>query len=116
LAGLIPAVAVGKVDVEARGPGVWKLEAWVQNRGFLPYPTHQGERCRRPTPVVVTIEGGLLIEGRKREVLKLLAGSGGAGGVTWILRAKKGSRVVIEAAAPSAGRDRKVVVLKGGVK
>ena len=114
LAGMLPVIEVSKVEVEPRGPGVWKLEAWVANRGFLPYPTHQGERCRRPVPVVVTLEGGVLLEGKKRMVLKLLPGSGGAGKAVWVLKAKAGSRVTVVVRGFAAGSDRKVVVLKGG--
>jgi hypothetical protein len=114
LAGMLPAIEVSKVEVEPRGPGVWKLEAWVENRGFLPYPTHQGERCRRPAPVVVTLEGGVLLEGKKRKVLKLLPGSGGAGKAVWVLRAEPGGRVTVSARGFAAGSDRKVVTLKGG--
>ncbi len=116
LSGMLPRIEIAKVDTQARGPGVWKLEAWVENRGFFPYPTHQGERCRRPPPVTVTLDGGVLLEGKQRKVLKLLPGSGGAGKATWVLRAEKGSRVVVEARGFSAGSDRKVVKLAGGGK
>ena len=114
LSGLLARVAIEKVEIQARGPGIWKVEAWVENRGFFPYPTHQGERCKRPSPVAVTLEGGALLEGRKRQVLKLLTGSGGAGKAGWVLRAKKGSRIVIQARGFSAGSDRKGITLKGG--
>jgi hypothetical protein len=116
LAGMLPAIEVSKVEVEPRGPGVWRLEAWVANRGFLPYPTHQGERCRCPAPVVVTLEDAVLLEGKKRQVLKLLPGSGGAGKAAWVLRAKAGSRVTVSARGSAAGSDRKVVKLSGGGK
>ena len=118
LSGLLARVAIEKVEIQARGPGIWKVEAWVENRGFFPYPTHQGERCKRPSPVAVTLEGGVstLLEGRKRQVLKLLTGSGGAGKAGWVLRAKKGSRIVIQALGFAAGSDRKVITLKGGAR
>jgi len=116
LSGMLARIEIAKVEVTPRGAGVWKLEAWVENRGFLPYPTHQGERCRRPPPVAVTLEGGALLEGKQRKVLKLLPGSGGAGKAAWVLRAKAGSRVTVTAQGFAAGSDRKVVKLTGGGK
>jgi len=116
LSGMLARIEIAKVEVSPRGAGVWKLEAWVENRGFFPYPTHQGERCRRPPPVAVTLEGGALLEGKQRKVLKLLPGSGGAGKAAWVLRAKAGSRVTVSAQGFAAGGDRKVVTLKGGGK
>ena len=114
LSGMLARIEIAKVEVTPRGAGVWKLEAWVENRGFLSYPTHQGERCKRPPPVAVTLDGGALLEGKQRMVLKLLPGSGGAGKVAWVLRGKKGSRVTVSAQGFAAGSDRKVVTLKGG--
>jgi hypothetical protein len=116
LSGMLARIEIARVEVTPRGAGVWKLEAWVENRGFLPYPTHQGERCRRPPPVAVTLEGGALLEGKQRMVLKLLPGSGGAGKAAWVLRAKAGTRVTVSARGFAAGSDRKVVTLKGGGK
>jgi hypothetical protein len=113
---MLARVKIAKVEVTPRGAGVWKLEAWVENRGYFPYPTHQGERCKRPPPVAVTLQDGLLLEGRKRQVLKLLPGSGGAGKAAWVLRGKPGSRVTVSAQGFAAGSDRKVVTLKGGGK
>jgi len=116
LSGMLARIEIARVEVTPRGAGVWKLEAWVENRGFLPYPTHQGERCRRPPPVAVTLKGGSLLEGRQRKVLKLLPGSGGSGKAAWVLRARQGSRVTVSAQGFAAGSDRKVVILKGGGK
>jgi len=66
--------------------------------------------------VAMTLEGGTLLEGKKRKVLKLLPGSGGAGKAAWVLRANAGSRVTVSAQGFAAGSDRKVVTLKGGGK
>jgi hypothetical protein len=117
LAGLLPEIDVSRVDVERKGADAWRIDAWVTNTGFLPYPTHQGNRCKRPTPVAVTIEGkGIeLIEGRKRVVSGLLEGSGGFQKISWLVRAGEGARVTIEAAGFSTGSTAKIVELgKGG--
>jgi len=116
LAKLLPDIAIDKVEIKKRANDVWKIEAWVANKGFLPYPTHQGNRCQRPTPVVVTVsgEGVTLLEGRPRVVLDLLGGSGGTQKIEWLVRAAEGKTATINAQSFSAGTDQRSVSLKGG--
>jgi hypothetical protein len=42
LAGFIPSVGIDNVEVEKMKDGIWKIKAWIANRGFLPYTTYQG--------------------------------------------------------------------------
>jgi len=116
LAGLLPKIAVKKVDITKRSDNVWQVDAWVANNGFLPYPTYQGKRCLRPTPAVATIVGESLtiLEGRPRTVLGLLGGSGGFEKVSWLIAADEGRTIIIKAFSFSAGQDEKRVTLKGG--
>ena len=109
------AIAIDKITVERRGAGVWKVDAWIVNRGFLPFPTRQGMRCGRPAPAAVTLagEGAVLIEGRPRVVLGQLEGSGGARKVSWMVHASEGIEMTIETISFSAGRDKQTVLLKG---
>ena len=118
LAGLLPQIAIEKVDIEKKSPGVWKVEAWVANKGFLPYPIHQGKRCQRPTPAVATLSGKAVsfLEGRERRVLDLLSGSGGYQKVSWLIGAPDGSDITVTASSFSAGSDKRTVSLKGGGK
>ena len=95
---------------------MWQVQAWVVNNGFLPYPTYQGERCKRPTPVVVTLEGAdaVFLDGLARQVAGLLSGSGGNAKITWLIKAADGSSVTIKAFSHSAGTDETTVTLEGG--
>ena len=113
---LLPEMAIQDVVLEKKSTGVWSVEAWIGNQGFLPYPTRQGQRCKRPTPAVATLKGESLsfLEGRERVVLKLLEGSGGVQKVKWLVAAKDGSQVTITAHSFSAGTDERKVTLKGG--
>jgi hypothetical protein len=116
LAELIPKIAIEKVDVKRTASDVWKVDAWITNNGFLPYPTYQGERCQRPTPVIATIEGKSinLLEGKERKALKPLSGSGGVSKTSWLIRAGEGSSITIQATTRSAGTDKRVITLTGG--
>jgi hypothetical protein len=118
LAGFVPQIGIEKVEVERSAVDVWRIDAWVVNNGLLPYPTYQGERCRRPTPVIVTLEGNSIdfLEGRERRSLRPLEGSGGVEKVTWLVRARDGDTVTIRAHTESAGTDKRAVTLAGGGK
>ena len=114
LASLLPKLAISKVKTTRRSAGVWLVEAWIANEGFLPYPTHQGKRSQRPAPAVAKISGRPVdfLEGRARQPLGVLGGSGGVEKVSWLLKAKDGSEVTVEAHSFSAGTDKQVVTLK----
>jgi hypothetical protein len=118
LAGFLPELAIAKTEVEKRNDEIWKLDVWVKNNGRLPYPTHQGKRCQRPSPASLTLSGGSLVflEGKERKVLGLLEGSGGVEKVSWLVQASEGSQVTIDLHSFSAGKDSRSITLKGGTR
>ena len=113
---MMPKLKIDKIETEDRGNGIWKIETWIKNEGFLPYPTYQGKRSRRPVPASVTIDGKSIsvLEGKKRAVLGLLPGSGGAEKVSWLVKAESGKKITIGLKSFSAGSDEKEIILKGG--
>jgi len=118
LSGMLPSIKLGRIEIEKRGSNVFKVDAWVTNTGGLPYPTHQGQRCKRPSPATITITGKSikLLEGKKRTAIGLLEGSGGAKKLSWLIKGSGGSTFKIDAHTFSAGQDSKTVTLKGGVQ
>jgi len=114
---LLPRFVIEPVEVSRVRDGVYRVEAWVRNQGFLPYPTHHGVRCKRPVPMVMTLQGdGVLpLEGERRIVLGLLEGSGGSQKCSWLLRAREGTAVQLEVRGP-AGTAKTSVTLKGGAR
>ena len=46
LARWVPVLGGVETTAEARGEGVWEIEARVRNDGPVPYPTAQGRLCR----------------------------------------------------------------------
>jgi hypothetical protein len=111
-----PRIALDKIEITPKSDGVWKVDAWVANNGFLPYPTYQGKRCQRPTPAVATISGDnvTVLEGRPRTVLGIIDGSGGVQKVSWLVQGGGDQKVTIKASSFSAGTDSRTVTLKGG--
>jgi len=116
LAGMLPSVAIEKVDVEPVSSGIWRVDAWIANQGFLPYPTHQGNRCKRPTPAVVTLsaDADKLLEGKPRIVLGVLEGTSATKKLSWLVRATEGTELTLAAESFSAGRDARTITLDGG--
>jgi hypothetical protein len=116
LVNLLPRINIEKVELERRETDIWKVEVWATNDGFLPYPIHQGKRCRRPLPAVVTIDLDAidLLEGKPRRALDLLEGSGGSQKVSWLIRAPAGEMISVEVSSPSAGGETLNVALREG--
>ncbi|MEZ5359312.1 MAG: M14 family metallopeptidase [Candidatus Zixiibacteriota bacterium] len=118
LADKLPQLDIAKVEVEKKSSGVYKIDAWIVNNGFLPNPTHQGKRCMRPVPVVATLQGDNLefLEGKERVPIRLLEGSGGTEKVTWLIGGKDGASVSLQLAGPTFGNVVRSIALKGGTK
>ncbi|HUU45545.1 MAG TPA: M14 family zinc carboxypeptidase [Acidobacteriota bacterium] len=116
LASLLPTVGIKDVKVERKSAGVWKVEAWIANNGFLPFPTHQGKRCQRPLPTIVTLAGSSVefLEGKERSTLGLLDGSGGTQKLSWLLQVPDGQTVTVEARTFSAGGEKRTITLTEG--
>jgi len=102
LAGWLPRLASVTLEAQSRGGEVWEVTARVHNDGPLPYPTAQGRRTRRPEPVVVTLEGAEVLEGRARQVADQVPAMGSAA-LRWLVRAPRGRPLVVRAAAPGFG-------------
>jgi len=109
-------IKMGPVKATALGGGLFEIEAWIEDAGYLPYPTAMGRRNTRIAPVLVTLEGkGLqFIEGKPRSSVPSLEGFGRQK-VRWILRAEKPGKIEIKAAARNAWGGTATIDL-GGVK
>jgi hypothetical protein len=55
LAEKLPRLKVLKTDVQARGAGVYSVSLWVENAGYLPFPTAMGRKDRHVPPAIVTL-------------------------------------------------------------
>jgi hypothetical protein len=112
LAKKLPRLRIGKTAIQPMGNGVFRLKAWVENTGYLPFPTAMGERNEHAAPAIVVLEGqGLVLEeGLKRSAVKQIAG-GRSRPFAWILRARDGQKIKISLSHPSGWDDAKTIVL-----
>lgn len=116
LAAKMARVGIGRAKATALGGGLYEVEAWVENTGYLPYPTAMGRRNNRIFPVLVTLEGpGIqFLEGRAKSSVSSV-GSGDSQKVRWLIRSEKPVKLEIKASTRSAWGGRTSLDL-GGVK
>jgi hypothetical protein len=112
----LPRIKLTKILVEPLGAGIYRVKAWVENAGYLPYPTAMGRRNQRITPVVVSLRPGNynIIEGKKRSLVKELNGFS-THMVQWLIHAELPVNLTLEVFTSNAWGDMKTVSL-GGVK
>jgi hypothetical protein len=101
-------IKIAKTDVKSLGAGLYRVKVWVENTGYLPYPTAMGKRNERITPVVVSLIGTdfAIMQGKKRALIKEIPG-GSAESVQWVLLVKgeKPLTVNLDVSTPNAGTD-----------
>jgi hypothetical protein len=109
-------IKLGKAEVKPLGGGVYSVEVWLENAGYLPYPTAMGRRNNRIIPAIVTIEGPgvTIVEGKKRSLVPAIDGLS-AQPVRWLVRAEKPVKVEVRATTSIAWSDAKTLDL-GGAK
>jgi hypothetical protein len=85
----IPSFSIAGQKLTDLGGGIYKLELFIENRGYLPYPTAMGQRNSQPAPVVVLLEGDVeLLEGIKRTPLGNIGGNQ-VKKLTWLIQTDK---------------------------
>jgi hypothetical protein len=109
-------VKIGKTEVKPLGGGVYAVEVWVENAGYLPYPTAMGRRNNRIIPAIVTLEGKdfTIVDGKKRSLVPAIDGYS-AQVVRWLVHAEKPVKVEVKASTRIAWSDSKTLDL-GGAK
>jgi hypothetical protein len=107
-------IRLAKVEVTALGGGVYRVKAWVENTGYLPYATAMAQRNTQYTPVVLELKGDGIrfLEGRPRSLVRQVAGHG-AETVTWLLQADRPASVTITVSTATAWGDETRVQIGG---
>jgi Zinc carboxypeptidase len=105
-------IKIAKTHVDFLGSGVYRVKAWIENSGAIPYPTAMGKRNRRITPVIVSLKGtGMqIMEGKKRSLIESI-GSLGTEMVQWVVKMKKPGKLQVTAHTATSWSDSTQVVL-----
>ena len=110
----LPDLKIKETKVISKGGGVYQVEAWVINDGYLPFPTAMGKRNKIPVPAILTLEGtGFeLLSGKKRMPVNEVGGEKSVK-YTWLLRATKKTTVTLKLESKQAGSDTEPVNIGG---
>ncbi len=80
----LPLLRIGEVRVRPLGEGLYKVEAQVVNKGFLPTNvTSVAVKMKMSEPVTVSLQGAEVVAGKVNQELGHIPGRGGAGGSFW---------------------------------
>jgi hypothetical protein len=121
LAERLPRLKVLRSEAKARGAGVYTLTLWVENTGYLPFPTAMGRKNQHVPPAIVTLAAKDLtfLQGRPRTPVNGIDGLRSVK-LEWVVQAAPtvaGIDVTLESA--NAGGDTARIALgsaQGGVK
>jgi hypothetical protein len=114
LTGELPRLVIADVKVTAKGGGVYQVDTWIRNNGFIPFPTAMGERNQQPAPAVITIEGGDIefLSGKARTPVNKVGGNKTVKH-SWMVHSDKPSEISILLRSKSAWGDEKQIKLGG---
>ena len=112
ITGKMARIKITKTEIKSMGSGLYRVKAWVENTGFLPYPTAMGQRNNRNLPVIVTLSGKniTILEGKKRSLIKAINGHQSQL-ISWLIHTEKPDKLDIEAATATAWKDKKIIDL-----
>jgi hypothetical protein len=109
----LPEIAIAGEKITELGGNVYKLELYIENKGYLPYPTAMGQRNSQPSPVVVILEGDIqFVEGIKRTPLGAIGGNQ-VKKLTWIIQADKKPEVTAKIESAVFGKVEKQIKIGG---
>ncbi len=107
-------IRVLKEEITPLGAGVYKLEIFIENKGYFAYPVAMGVRNRQPAPVVVTLggEGFELLEGFTRTPLGEIKGNE-VKKLTWFLKADRKTEISATIESAVFGKSVKQIKIGG---
>ena len=109
----LPDIDIKDSKVKALGDGIYKLEIYVENKGYLPYPIAMGQRNSQPAPVVVTLAGDFdKLEGIKRTPLGNIGGNQ-VKKLSWLIKTDKKPTITATVESVVFGNDVKQIKIGG---
>ncbi len=85
----MPQLAIGNKKVTRLGENIYKIEIYIENNGYLPYPIAMGQRNTQPAPVIIVLDGEMqILEGTKRTPLGAIGGNS-VKKLTWLIQTDK---------------------------
>ncbi|HNT93821.1 MAG TPA: M14 family zinc carboxypeptidase [Bacteroidales bacterium] len=110
----LPKLTIAEAKVTEKGGGVYQLEAWIANEGYLPFPTAMGKRNKVPAPAIITLEGdGVeILSGKKRTPVTDMGAMKSVRHI-WLVRSPKKGSLTMKLESKQAGNDTKKIIIGG---
>mgnify|MGYP005839970389 CR=1 FL=1 len=108
----LPLLKIAKEEVSNKGSGIYQVEVWIENMGFIPFCTEMGKRNKIPVPAIITIEGDNieLMSGKSRTPVNQVGGKKSVK-YSWLIKSDKNNDIKINLVSKTAGRDNKTIKL-----
>ena len=110
----LPKLEIAEVKTTEKGGGVYQVEAWVTNGGYLSFPIAMGKRNKVPAPAIMTLEGdGIeILSGKKRTPVGEVGGMKSVRYV-WLVRSPKKGDMTLRLESKQAGNDSEKINIGG---
>jgi hypothetical protein len=115
LSSLFPRAGIASTTVTDHGGGVFRIEAEIENTGYLPTASAQGVRARSVQPVMVQlgVDPDAIITGdSKTNFVNTLAGSGTRRSFQWLIRGEPGARIELKLRSQKSGSESVMLTLR----
>jgi len=114
LAEKLPRLSIREVKTTDLGDGVYRLEVWIENGKYLPFPTAMGERNQQPAPAVVLLEGENLefLQGLPRTPVQKVGGMK-VHREEWLIRSASPQTLTLRLTSKNAWGDVKTIKIGG---
>lgn len=115
LTSLFARVSIASTEVTNHGGGVFKIEAKIENTGYLPTATAQGVLSRSVKPTMVQLDvppEDFLTGAAKTSFFQALDGSGAQQRYVWVIRGSEGARVELKVKSQKGGSDTATITLR----
>jgi hypothetical protein len=109
----LPVISVADQKITDMGAGVFRVELYIENKGYLPYPIAMGERNMQPAPVVLVIEGDVeILEGLKRTPVGTIGGNQ-VKKMEWLVKTDKRPTILVKLESAVFGSEVKQIKIGG---
>lgn len=112
----LPRLKILKSEAQAKGAGVYALTLWVENTGYLPFPTAMGRKNQHVPPAVVVLGAKDLtfLSGHARTAVNAIDG-GRSVKLEWLVQAPPAlASIDVSVESANAGGDTGRIGLGGG--
>ncbi len=110
----LPKLQIGEIKLTEKGGGVYQLEAWIINDGYLPFPTAMGKRNKIPSPAIITLEGeGIEILSGKKRTPVIELGARKSVRYVWLITSPRKGMMIMKLESKQAGTDSKQINIGG---